>query len=274
MTTELRTIGIIGGNGWLGRAIGHAILDAGLIDPSALTLSCRAGTSDTFADRPQVAWTSDNQELVRRSQVVIVSVRPEQFPAVAVDARGRLVISVMAGVSMETLSARTGSERIVRALPNAAAEIGRSYTPWFCSGAVSADDKALVQALFESCGTADEVEAEAAIDYLTALSGSGPAFPALFADALLGHALSHGLSEPVARRAVIGVVCDASQLLARPDVSFGETVRAFMEYRGTTDAGLQAMQGAGFAEAVHAGLSAAAAKAVSMANAQTQKTTK
>jgi pyrroline-5-carboxylate reductase len=265
MTTP-RTIGIIGGNGWLGRAIGHAMLEVRLVEASALTLSCRAGTSDTFADWPQVFWTADNRELVRRSDVVIVSVRPEQFPAIRIDAHERLVISLMAGVSMETLQARTGSQRIVRAMPNAAAEIKRSYTPWFRSEAVSAEERAFVRALFETCGNADEVSSEADIDYLTALSGSGPAFPALLADALLSHALARGLPEPVARRAVAGVVCDASQLIAGPQASPDEIVRAFMEYRGTTDAGLRAMQDAGFAEAVHAGLSAAVAKAAAMAN--------
>jgi pyrroline-5-carboxylate reductase len=266
MTPPLR-LGIIGGNGWLGRAIGHAILNAGLVEATALTLSCRSGLSASFADWPQVQWTADNQELVRRSQVVIISVRPEQFPAVAIDAQDKLVISVMAGVSVETLLARTGSNRIVRAMPNAAAEIGRSYTPWFRTTAVSDAQRALVQTLFESCGTADEVETEAAIDYLTALSGSGPAFPALLADAMIGHALSHGLPQAVARRAVEGVVCDASQLLKGAQIPPGETVRTFMDYKGTTDAGLRAMQDAGFVEAVHAGLSAAAAKAATMAEA-------
>lgn len=269
-----RTLGIIGGNGWLGRAIGHSLLDAGLIEAASLTLSCRAGTSDTFADHPQVIWTADNQELVRRSQAVIVSVRPEQFTAVSIGAGDRLVISLMAGVSMETLRLRTGSDRIVRAMPNAAAEIGRSYTPWFGSDGVSPDEKAFVQALFESCGTADEVETEAAIDYLTALSGSGPAYPALLADAMLGHALAHGLSDRIARRAVKGVICDASQLLADPNVLPGQTVRTLMEYRGTTDAGLRAMQDRGFTEAVHEGLSAATAKAASMAGAHRDKTGK
>ena len=272
--TYPRTIGIIGGNGWLGRAIGHAMLDAGLIEAASLTLSCRAGTSDTFAGRPQVVWTADNQQLVERSDVVIVSVRPEQFPAVRTDARGRLVISLMAGVSMERLAAHTRAERIVRAMPNAAAEIGRSYSPWYCSGAVTPDDKAFVQALFESCGAADEVETEAAIDYLTALSGSGPAYPALLADAMLGHALAHGLPERIARRAVKGVICDASQLLSGPNVLPGQTVRTLMEYRGTTDAGLRSMQGRGFTEAVHEGLTAAMAKAASMAGAHRDKTGK
>jgi pyrroline-5-carboxylate reductase len=259
-----RTIGIIGGNGWLGRAIGRAMLEAELVQASSLTVSCRSGASDAFADWPQVFWTADNQELVRRSAVVIVSVRPEQFPTVEIDASEKLVISLMAGVSMETLRTKTRSERVVRAMPNAAAEIKRSYTPWFCSDAVSVADRAIVQALFESCGKADEVATEADIDYLTALSGSGPAFPALLADALLRHALSQGLSEPVARRAVESVVCDASQLIAAPGASPGDIVRSFMAYRGTTDAGLRAMIGAGFTEAVHAGLTAAVAKAVGM----------
>lgn len=266
--TRQHRVGIIGGNGWLGRAIGHAMLETGLIEASALTLSCRAGASDTFADWPQVVWTADNRELVRRSDVVVVSVRPEQFPAIEIDADEKLVLSLMAGVSMQTLRARTGSKRVVRAMPNAAAEIRRSYTPWFCSEAVSAEERAFIQALFETCGKADEVGSEADIDYLTALSGSGSAFPALLADALLGHALAHGLSGPVARRAVAGVVCDASQLIAGPQAAPGEIVRAFMEYRGTTDAGLRAMQEAGFTEAVHAGLSAAMAKAAAMANAR------
>jgi pyrroline-5-carboxylate reductase len=167
---------------------------------------------------------------------------------------------------MQTLLAKTGAERVVRAMPNAAAEIGLSYTPWFCSAAVSQADRAFVQSLFESCGKADEVAAEAEIDYLTALSGSGPAFPALLADALLGHALSQGLPAAIARRAVEGVVCDAGRLIAASDATPGEMVRTFMEYRGTTDAGLRAMKNAGFAEAIHAGLSAAAAKAVAMEN--------
>lgn len=266
--TAMRSLGIIGGNGWLGRAIGHALLRAGVVEASALTLSCRSGVSESFAGWPQVYWTADNRELVERSDVVILSVRPQQFPAVVVDLRGKLVVSLMAGVAMETLLARTGAERMVRAMPNAAAEIGRSYTPWFGSSAVTADDKAFVQAVFESCGQADEVSSEGYLDYLTALSGSGPAFPALLADAMVGHALAHGLPEAIARRAVRGVVCDAAQLLAEPEIPFGQTVRAFMEYRGTTEAGLSAMQDAGFVGAVHAGLSAANAKAAAMASTQ------
>jgi pyrroline-5-carboxylate reductase len=260
-----RTVGIIGGNGWLGRAIGGSLLKAGFIDAGSLTLSCRSGRPSDFGDWPQVHWTSDNRELTGRSDVIIVSVRPEQFPAVAIDACGKLVISVMAGVPVATLRVRTRSEHIVRAMPNAAAGIGRSYTPWFAADAVSAVEKDYVQALFETCGAADELPRETDIDYLTGLTGSGPAFPALLADAMLTHALSRGLPPDIAKRAVACVVAGAGQLVASPGAHPAEIVRTFLDYQGTTAAGLRAMIGSGFEQAVHAGLDAAEAAAATMA---------
>jgi pyrroline-5-carboxylate reductase len=259
-----RTIGVIGGNGWLGRAIGGSLLRAGFIDAGSLTLSSRSGQMSSFGDWSEVHWTSDNRELTERSDVIIVSVRPEQFPAVAIDAHDKLVISVMAVVPVGTLRVRTRSERIVRAMPNAAAEIGRSYTPWFAADAVSAAEKDFVQALFETCGTADELPREADIDYLTGLTGSGPAFPALLADAMLTHALSKGLPPEIARRAVACVVAGAGQFVANPGTYPAEIVRMFLDYRGTTAAGLRAMIDGGFQQAVHAGLDAAEAAAVTM----------
>lgn len=258
------TVGIIGGTGWLGRAIARAMLDAGFIAASQLVLSSRTPGAG-LADRPDVACLADNRELAARSDVIILSVRPSQFPAVDIDASGRLVISVMAGVSVATLAARTGTSRIVRAMPNAAAEIAGSYTPWFAAEGASTADKVFVRQLFETCGTTDEVLREADIDYLTGLSGSGPAFPALLAKAMLEHALARGLPRDIAVRAVTGIIAGASQLLA--DRSPEETVQTFLDYRGTTAAGLQGMIDGGFVEAVAAGLDAAAEAAIAMSKA-------
>jgi pyrroline-5-carboxylate reductase len=259
-----RTIGIIGGTGWLGRAIARSMLEAGFVEPSRLVLSARSHGTQGLAGWPDVACLTDNRELAARSDVIILSVRPAQFSVVDIDAAGKLVISVMAGVPAEALAARTGAARIVRAMPNAAAEIGKSYTPWFASDGASPADRELVQKLFETCGTADELSCEADIDYLTGLTGSGPAFPALLADAMLGHALEKGLPEEVAKRAVEAVIAGASQLLAGNNASPEETVRTFLEYRGTTAAGLRGMIDGGFVEAVRAGLDAAEAAAVAM----------
>lgn len=258
-------VGIVGGGGWLGGAIAERGLLAGVLSAPSLVVSARSPRGDRLARWPQVIWTPDNAELARRSDVVILSVRPQQFGALSLDLEGKLVISVMAGVSMATLRRKLNAERVVRTMPNAAAEIGRSDTPWVAGDRVGPEDRAFVAALFSSCGEQDEVETEAQLDYLTGLSGSGPAFPALLAKAMLDHARRRGIGDHIAIRAVRGVLCGAAPLMDGSAFDPADTVETFIEYRGTTAAGLSAMIAAGLAEAVGSGLDAAAAASAEMA---------
>lgn len=258
-------VGIIGGAGWLGSSIAMQGLSAGVLAPASLIISSRSPRGTRFSAWPDVMWTSDNAELARRADVLILSVRPQQFPDISLNFEGRLVISVMAGVSMATLQRRLQTDRIVRSMPNAGAEIGRSYTPWVAGSGVTSSDRAFVSALMSSCGEEDEVATEEQIDYLTGLSGSGPAFPALLASAMLSHAEARGLPPHVARKAVQGVICGASRLLDGDRFAPAATVETFIDYEGTTAAALREMIRAGLPEAVHAGLQAAASAAAELA---------
>ena len=103
--------------------------------------------------------------------------RPQDWPGIEVAAPGKLVVSVMAGVTLGGDRGASRDQRVVRALPNAAAEVGRSYTPWTAAAAVSEADRATVRRLLDCFGSGDEVASEAEIDYLTGLSGTGPAYP-------------------------------------------------------------------------------------------------
>jgi pyrroline-5-carboxylate reductase len=85
-------IGIIGGNGWLGSALIRAALDGGIVDPARLTVSSRSGDRRSIADIG-ARWTQNNEELVKNSDVVVLSVRPFQFRDLDVDLRGKLVLS-------------------------------------------------------------------------------------------------------------------------------------------------------------------------------------
>lgn len=259
----MTTVGIIGGGGWLGGAIAERGLTAGLLLPDRLIVSSRSPRGTRLADWPDVSWTADNAELARRSDIVILSVRPEDFGALGVDLTGRLVVSVMAGISIATLRA-SGCDRIVRAMPNAAAQIGRSFTPWVASGETEAIDRAFVAALFASAGDQDEVESETQLDFLSGLSGTGPAYPALLALALLESARKNHIPAPVALKAVRGVIA-ACGLMDTDDFNPARTVETFLAYRGVTAAGIRAMVGQGLFGAADAGLEAAAAAAAAMA---------
>lgn len=264
MTIDAR-IGIIGGNGWLGNAIARSAVAGGVVDASRLTLSGRSDRRGT-AGIPGAFWTKDNAELCGRSDVVVLSVRPDQFPDIRIDARGKLVVSVMAGVTAQAIAERTGATQVVRSIPNAAAAIRRSFTPWFATPPVTAEGRRAVQALFDACGEAAEVPEESYIDYCVGMTGSGAAFPALLAEAMIAHAVKQGLPRDFAAQAARGVVAGASQLFAGAEADTAAIVREMIDYRGTTAAALQAMLDHGFNEAVARGLEAAATKASKMAS--------
>lgn len=257
-------IGVIGGAGWLGSALVTALLDAGIAKPANVSLSYRSQRPDLF---PEAFWTTDNQSVADRSDVIILCVRPADWSGVMVDAGGKLVMSVMAGVRLAALCDRHKTRRVVRSLPNAAAEVRKSYTPWIATDEITDDDREVVRAIFAACGIEDEVRTEADIDYLTGLTGSGPAFPALLAKAMMDHAQVHGLERDVAQRAVNMLIVGAGRLLERQDACPGETVQTFLDYRGTTAAAIEAMLAAGFDTAVEQGLSAALSASVRMGDA-------
>ncbi len=258
-------IGVIGGNGWLGGALIRAAVEKGVVDPALLTVSSRSQNRGVISSIP-LHWTNDNAELVERSDVVFLSVRPQNFNELDIDLSDKLAVSVMAGVSCAAIAAKTGASRIGRSMPNAAAAIGQSFTPWFASPQVGADDKALVHAFFQASGESAEAPEESHIDYCVGLTGSGAAFPALLAEALIGEAVAQGLPRDFAVRAAKGVLCGATQLFRGPDADTAAIVREMIDYRGTTAAALQAMLDNGFNDAVASGLRAAAKKAATIAS--------
>ncbi|CAH0227977.1 pyrroline-5-carboxylate reductase family protein [Pseudomonas brassicacearum] len=250
-------VGIIGGTGWLGGAIAKAILAKGLVPAGNLIISNRSG------DHPLVqqgaSLVTDNQDLVDRSAVVIIAVRPEQFASLNINATGKTVISLMAGITAQAIATQTTAWAVVRAMPNAAVEIEQSFTPWYCSGGVAAATKILVQRLFECVGTAAEVQEEDFIDYLSALSGTGPAFPALLMTALANQAMLAGVPGDIAQLAAKNVVVHSSQLLANRDAQ--QMIDALVAYRGVTAAALQAMTQGHFEEQIGRAVQAGAAVA-------------
>ncbi len=265
MTIDKR-IGIIGGNGWLGNAIASAIVASGTTAGERLILSGRSDKRGALPV-PGAIHTRDNAELASDADVIVLCVPPQNFPGIALDASGKLVISVMAGVTAQAIADQTGASEIVRAIPNAAAAIRQSFTPWYAAPGVSDANKRIAQELFDSCGEGAEVPQEAHIDYCVGMTGSGAAFPALLAEALVAHATSQGLPPAFARRAAKGVVAAASQLFADSDADTAAIVQGMIDYRGTTSAALQTMLDNGFNRAVALGLEAASAKAATLGHA-------
>lgn len=252
-------VGIIGATGWLGAALGGGLLARGIVAPRDLVLLNRSGPRADYHGHDDVVWARDPAALVAQSDVVVVSVRPQDWPGLALHAPDRLVVSFMAGIDAARLAASGG--RIVRAMPNAAAEIGASWSPFWAAEGVSDAERRQVRLLLSAIGTTDELSDEAQIDLMTALPGSGAAYPALMAVAMADFMRARGVDTAIAWRAAEAALCGGTRMLAQDITRAPALLDAYRDYRGTTAAGLEAAEAAGFSAALDAALIAATAAA-------------
>lgn len=262
MPEDQFTFGVVGGSGMLGRAIATAILDKGVVRAGDFWISNRSGTADLGVP---VHVTTDNQALADACDVILLCVPPAQMADLAVDARGKLVLSVMAGVSVKALKAATGTDRVIRAMSSPAAGSGLAYSPWFASAETSETDHARASALFGACGVTDRVGDEAQIEYFTALTGPVPGFVAFFAKVMTEYAVSRGIAPDMADRAIRQLFLAAGKMMADGPLSPAGHVREMIDYAGTTAAGLEAMERMLLSDGIGEALDASVARVRSIA---------
>lgn len=197
--------------------------------------------------------------------LVVWAVKPQLFREAAapcaLHVRDALQLSVMAGIRSGAIAAATGSDRIVRTMPNTPALIGRGMSGLYASAAVSADERALVERLLAPTGELLWVEREELLDAVTALSGSGPAYVFYFIEAMMRAGAELGLTPGQARRLATGTFAGAAALAAQsPEPP--EVLRANVTSKGgTTHAAITTMDERGVMEAFVQALHAAARRA-------------
>jgi pyrroline-5-carboxylate reductase len=196
---------------------------------------------------------------------VVWAVKPQSFRDAAAPCRPfvakALQLSVMAGIRSDALVAATGSERIVRAMPNTPALIGQGIAGLYARAAVSAEQKALAEALLASTGRLLWVAREEDLDAVTALSGSGPAYVFYFVEAMMQAAREMGLSAEQGRQLALGTFAGATALAQGSDEA-PELLRERVTSKGgTTYAAITALEASGVKAAFVAALQAAQRRA-------------
>lgn len=260
MTRQLPRLGLIGGSGMLGRAIAQAVLDQGVIAPNDLWIANRSGRLSGLEHHPGVRVTTELHPLVSSCDIILLAVPPAQASAVRFKAGEALVISVMAGVTVERLSALTGTRRVVRAMSSPAAAQGLAYSPWFADEDVTATDRGHVTTLFEACGKTDAVPDEGQIDIFTALTGPVPGFVAYLATCMTDYAIARGIAPNIADRAVRQLFLASGQAMTLSEKTPAVHVDEMIAYAGTTAAGLEVLRTSPLAAALAQGLDAAVRK--------------
>ena len=218
-----------------------------------------------------VRTTSSNQEAATLADLVVIAVKPQvidQVLAGIADAlrqggkEKKLIVSIAAGIRLSYLTGRLGTNNVVRAMPNTPALAGEGMTVLSLCECIPDAGFSRVKDLFMSVGKV-MVMPEKYMDAVTALSGSGPAFFALFLEGLIEGAEKLGIEAQTARQLALQTAAGTIKMLDE-GASTGGLIKMVTSPGGTTRAGLDVLDGRGFKKLLYDTIEAATRRAAEL----------
>lgn len=250
MTNRVAFVGV----GNMGEAMLRGLLGA---DPQAgssvLAVCRRSERAQAVAEKYGVSVSCQGEDAARfvnEGGCLVLAVKPKDFSAAARELCGTLgaavVVSVVAGVTLEQLRLELGTEKVVRVMPNTPASVGAGISVWVSSPAVSDLDKANVVRVLSGCGSQLEGGTEHDIDWATALSGSGPAYVYAFAEALVDAGVNLGMSRVMATQLVLETIRGTALLAQKSESPLSVLREQVTSPGGTTARALRELDRGGF----------------------------
>jgi len=232
---------------------GHPTSAIRVVEPSA-------AQRDTLAQSWGVSAQAQADERLAAADTVVWAVKPQFFAEAALPCapfvEQALHLSVMAGIRCSAIVQATGSQRVVRAMPNTPALIGQGIAGLYARAGVEDTAREQVQSLFTPTGEWLWVEQEDDLDAVTALSGSGPAYVFYFIEAMMQAATEMGLTEAQGRQLAQSTFGGAAALAQRSPLQPSALRAQVTSKGGTTFAAISALENSGvkqaFVQAMHA----------------------
>ena len=258
------------GAGKMAFAIIQGMLRAKVCSPSEIYAACpEPELLENLSDATGVNVLSSNTEAAEAAAVIILCVKPADVQEAMAQAgpaiEGKLIISIVAGLKIDSLTELAPMSRIIRAMPNTAAMVGRSATAFASSEAATHDDDAIAQTVFSSIGEVYPV-AENLLDAVTGLSGSGPAYVYLVIEALSDGGVAAGLPRKLALNLAVQTVAGAAEMVCATSEHPAVLREMVTSPAGTTVAGLAELEERGVRAAFLAAVQAAASRAGELSN--------
>ncbi|MFC1901982.1 pyrroline-5-carboxylate reductase [Chloroflexota bacterium] len=255
-------IAFIGG-GNMGEAILAAVLEKGLSTPEAVGVGEVSEERRRYLkDKYGVVAAPGNREVIADADIIVLAVKPQNLPDVMAELKGclepnQLVISIIAGVTIEMLSQGLSHDCIVRAMPNTPAQVGAGMTAWTATAGVTEQQKAWARNIFSAMGKEVYFTDEKYLDMATAVSGSGPAYFFLLAESMADAAEQIGLSREDAELLVLQTMLGSARLLEQSGKTPAELRRSVTSPGGTTERAVSVFEEGGFTKLVSEAVKAA-----------------
>jgi pyrroline-5-carboxylate reductase len=198
---------------------------------------------------------TDNAAAAAQADVVVLSVKPQRLTGVMKALKGTLrkdalVLSIIAGATLNKISRGLGHHMIVRSMPNTPAQIGEGITVWTVSEAVKDDQKETARAILSALGQEVFVEDEHYLDMATALSGTGPAYVFIFMEAMIDAGVHMGFPRRIAEQLVVQTIRGSVDFYKSNDVHVAALRNQVTSPGGTSAEALYYLEKAGFRTAI------------------------
>jgi pyrroline-5-carboxylate reductase len=272
-----KTFGFIGA-GNMAETLLSGLIASGQAKPGNITCSdVRPQHLKELEDRYGIQTTSDNNTVIRSSEIVIYAVKPQIMADVLEETAGvldisKLIISIAAGVPLAAIQAVVDKDlRLIRAMPNLCVAVREGATAITAGPHATPEDIAQAKAIFEAVGRCVFLKDNHLLDAVTGLSGSGPAYVFMIIEALADAGVKMGLSRPEARELSSQTVLGAAKMLLTSDAHPAELKDMVTSPGGTTIAGLHALEKGGLRAVLMDAIEAATLRSEELGQMVTRK---
>ncbi|UIZ57034.1 pyrroline-5-carboxylate reductase [Acinetobacter sp. SCLZS86] len=260
-------ISFIGG-GNMAQALIGGLIARGL-QPTRITVSDPVEQVRELLKEKDVHVTEDNLAAIAQADIVVFAVKPQVLAQVLRPLYGqfddKLVISIVAGAEIATISELLGTERVVRVMPNTPALVQTGAHGLYATEQVNSTDRELASQVLAATGLTIWVNSEAQIDAVTAVSGSGPAYFFYLMESMIRAGKNLGLDEKVATALTLQTALGAAQMAITSSNTPAELRKNVTSPNGTTQAAIEVFDHAQISQNIQAALAAAKTRSQELA---------
>ena len=260
-------ISFIGG-GNMAQALIGGLIARGL-PPTRITVSDPVEQVRDLLKEKDVHVTEDNLAAIAQADIVVFAVKPQVLAQVLRPLYGqfddKLVISIVAGAEIATISELLGTERVVRVMPNTPALVQTGAHGSYATEQVNSTDRELASQVLAATGLTIWVNSEAQIDAVTAVSGSGPAYFFYLMESMIRAGKNLGLDEKVATALTLQTALGAAQMAITSSNTPAELRKNVTSPNGTTQAAIEVFDHAQISQNIQAALAAAKTRSQELA---------
>jgi len=265
---EDKRIGFIGG-GTMAQALIRGMLKSKLVTPGQIaacdiSAECRIHLKDAFQINVCNANTPESQQMIEKSDIVILAVKPNIVPQIlgeiaALFPPAAVLVSIAAGITLAYLEERLPETPVIRVMPNTPVSVGAGISAITLGRYADTVMLKMITAIFSSVGQVIQVQ-ESAMDAVTALSGSGPGYAFLIIEALANAGVKQGLSRQDALLLAAQTLLGAAQMVMQTGEHPAKLKDMVTSPGGTTIAGLYVLEQRGVRASLMEAVEAAALK--------------